>query len=150
MAAPSDTLELTGLLTTPDKFGRLCLCLVEVLEDPGGAINDRSWARLRAAVPPTAAHGVPYDFPLGGAPDDIGIRGVCWATLPPAKSAPARARRGRILALAEDLLGREVVLTVRPKRFSFVSAKGRNFGEAVSGTTIQFVGLEARTPTPRG
>ena len=158
---PSTTLELTGILATTDSYERLHLCLVDDLETPtyeGGRLtSDHSWARLRKAIPIPAsgdAYNVPYDFPLNGAPDDAGIRGECWVTLStPARGARGRAareQRARVLALAAELRGKEVVLTVRPKRYSFISQAAHNHGTGVAGTSLQFVGLEAQVARPRG
>jgi hypothetical protein len=153
MAALADTLELTGILATTDSYERLRLCLVDVLETPtyvGGQIaTDNSWARLRDAVPYSAAHSVPYNFPLNGAPDDAGIRGECWVSLPGGGARAAVAQRARVMALAADLRGKEVVMAVRKKRYSFVSTAAHNYGYEVSGTALQFVGLEARASLPR-
>ena len=152
MAASTDTLELTGILATTDSYERLRLCLVDVLETPtyvgGRLVADSSWARLRDAVPYTTAYNVPYDFPLNGAPDDAGIRGECWVSLPGGRARATVAQRARIVALAAELRGKEVVLTVRPKRYSFVSTAAHNYGDEVAGTSLQFVGLEARTSLP--
>lgn len=160
-SAPEDfvngTLELTGILATTDSYERLRLCLVDVLETPayeGGRLaSDHSWAHLREAVPESKTYNVPYNFPLNGAPDNAGIRGECRVTLPtPAKGAQGRAardQRARVLALAEKLRGKEVVLTVRPKRYSFISQAAHNHGAEVAGTSLQFVGLEPRTSRPR-
>ena len=137
-----DTLELTGILATTDSYERLRLCLIDVLT--GARFSDSSWARLRAAVPPTTQYSVPYDFPLNGAPDDAGIRGECWVTVPGGRGRAARDRRARILALATELRGKEVVLTVLPKRFSFVSQARHNSGETVAGTSLQLCTIEAR------
>ena len=155
-AAP-DTLELTGILATTNSYERLRLCLVDILETPtyeGGRLaSDHSWARLREAVPESKSYNVPYNFPLNGAPDDAGIRGECWVTLPTSARGPrgraTRDQRARILALAKELRGKEVVLTVRPKRYSFVSQAAHNHGAEVAGTILQFVGLEPRTSRPR-
>lgn len=154
MAAPGDTLELTGILAGPDSAGRLRLCLVDVLETPayegGGIVADSSWARLLAAVPKTADYAVPYNLPLNGAPDDAGVRGECWVTLPKGKAAATAARRARLEALAAELRGKEVTITVRPKRYAFASAAAHNYGSEVAGTALLFVGLEARATRPRG
>lgn len=148
------TLELTGILATTDPYERLRLCLVDGLETPtveGGRLaSDHSWARLRDAVPESKNYNVPYTFPQGGAPDDAGIRGECWVTLPtPARGARGRAtreQRGRILALAKELRGQEVVLTVRPKRYSFVSQAAHNQGEEIAGTSLLLCNIEGREP----
>ncbi len=83
MAARPAPLTLTGILASTDSFGRLRLCLVDVLpsQDRPGGRPDGTWARLRAAVPARGGYRVPYDLPLGGAPDDAGIRGECWVTV---------------------------------------------------------------------
>jgi len=52
-------------------------------------------------------------------------------------------QKNRVLNLASELRGKEVVVTVRPKRYSFVSSAAHNFGEEVAGTSLQFVGIEA-------
>lgn len=138
---PAGDLRLTGVLAKSDPSGRLRLCLVDVLESRGGAY-DGSWRRLRAAIPPSAAYAVPYRFDLGGAPDDAGVRGECWITLPRGK-----ARRRRLAEYAAALVGKEVEVTVRPKRYSFVSWARHNHGATVAGTSLQYVGgLEALAP----
>ncbi|GFR88350.1 hypothetical protein ElyMa_002515400 [Elysia marginata] len=155
MASRSSTLELTGILAATDEHQRLRLCLVESLETTpikhtGGALRtpDFSWARLRTAVPNESKNfHAPYTLSLDGLPDNAGIRGECWATLPLAATRETRERRARILALAEELRGKEVVLTVRPKRYSFVSQAPLNRGEHVAGVSLQFVSLEPRTPS---
>ena len=140
----STDLELTGILTKTGPSGRLHLCLVDVLETQRGRY-DGTWRKLRAAIPPSAHHTVPYKFDLGGAPDDAGIRGECWICLPRAK-----ARRKRLIDYAATLRGKEVRLTVRPKRFSFVSWANHNHGQTISGTSLQFVGgLEALPQVPK-
>lgn len=137
MSAPAGNIELTGILAKSDSYERLRLCLVDFLETVGAA--DDSWWRLRTAVPDKKDYKAPYSFSLDGAADDAGIRGECWMTLP--KGA---AERLRILALAAELRGREVRLTVRPKRYSFVSQARHNAGVKVAGTVLNFVGgLEA-------
>ena len=145
----ADTIELTGILATTDSFERLRLCLVDFLETPaqkgGRQVVDSSWARLRAAVPFTTNYNIPYDFPLNGAPDDAGIRGECWVSLPNGRTKTGRLQKARILNLASELRGKEVVLTVRPKRYSFVSSAAHNYGEEIAGTSLQFVGIEAYT-----
>ena len=137
-------LELTGVLASSDSFERLRLCFVDGLA--GAAAADHSWARLRRAVPESEGHTVPYELPLAGEPDDAGIRGECWVTLPTARSRDARARRARLLALAADLRGREVAVTVAPRRYTFVSRSGHNRGATVTGTSLQLVLIEERMP----
>jgi hypothetical protein len=142
-------LELTGILLKSDvKKGRVRLCLVEDrIATAGGAsrvVADNSWSTLTKAVPYTERYSVPYHFPLKGAPDDSGIRGECWVTLPSGRANAAR--RGRILGLAEELQRKEVLIVVRPKRYSFVSAAAANYGALVEGTALHFVGLEAVQP----
>lgn len=153
--AAADTLELTGILAATDAHERLRLCLVDVLEGER-PVPDNTWTRLRKAVPPSygKAYAVPYDLPLGGSPDDAGIRGECWVSLP--RAAPgkrgrlARDHRARILALAAELRGKEVVLTVRPKRYSYISQARHNYGEEVAGTLLQFVTLEPKPARATG
>jgi len=138
-------LELSGILATTDTYERLRLCLVDGLTPVVGSgqlVSDNSWARLRRAVPESDAHQIPYNLPLGGAPDDAGIRGECWVTISGRKSPEKK----RILALAEDLRGKEVILTVLPKRYSFISQAGHNKGEGVSGVSLQFVSLGLKIP----
>jgi hypothetical protein len=140
MSDDAPTVTLTGILATSDAFGRLRLCLVDAL--PSRTVADTSWARLKAAVPDGGVYDVPYSFPLGGAPDDAGIRGECWAAVPGGRGRAARARRARMLALAAELRGKEVVLTVRPKRYSFASRAPHNSGAEVAGTSLQVCTLE--------
>lgn len=139
--APAIT--LTGILASTDSYERLRLCLVDMQESSGKV--DTSWSRLKAAIPETKSgveYDVPYDFPLGGKADDAGIRGECWITVPGGRGPAAKDRRARILQLAKDLLGKEVVIEARPKRYSFVSTAGHNRGEEVAGTSLQLLTLE--------
>jgi hypothetical protein len=133
------SITLTGNLATSDSFGRLRLSFIDVL--PRGGF-DQSWARLTAAIPETGRYAVPYTSPTNGVPDDSGIRGECWIVVP--RDA---ARRRRILALADELRGKDVVVTVRPKRYSFVT----DTGLPRSGTALKLISLEAgdfrSTPT---
>lgn len=135
----SAILELTGILAKTDTYNRLRLCFVDTLE--GESRPDLSWSRLCSAVPDREAeeYNVPYKINPGGRPDDAGIRGECWVTLP-----RARDRQRRILDFAEELRGKEVILTVRPKRYSLVSRAEHNSGTEVAGTALEFVGLEER------
>ena len=125
--------ELTGILATSDSFGRLRLCFVDFLESTQK--RDSSWYLLKKNIPDTEQYSVPYTFPLGGRADDAGIRGECWITLPRVKQ-----RRRSILAFAKTLRGKEVRLTVKPKRFSFDSNAPHNFDAQVAGTSLLFVG----------
>lgn len=142
----SDEITLTGILGTTDSYDRLRLCLVDVLpsrENDRKAGADQSWAVLRRAVPASDDYAVPYDFPLGGAPDDAGIRGECWVTVPGGRGKAAQGRRQRILNLAAELRGKEVTLTVRPKRYSFTSGASHNAGADVAGTSLLLVTIES-------
>lgn len=133
-------LELTGILGASDPQGRLRLCLVDRLETRGEAY-DASWRMLVRAIPqggPGAA-AVPYRLDNGGESDSAGVRGECWITVP-------SARRARVEELARELRGREVLITVRPRRYSFDSRSARNRGARVEGTSLAFVGLEALEP----
>lgn len=145
------SIELTGILVAPDDFGRLRLCLVDVLPSrERDAVADGSWARLKQAVPYSSEYSVPYDLPQGGAPDDAGIRGECWITLPDGRSRESRGRRDRILALAKELRGKEVAVRVRPKRFAFDSGARHNDGAHVAGTALVLETLEALGPPASG
>ena len=137
---PPPDLELSGILATTDSHQRLRLCLVDGLTSQ--LSSDNSWWRLRQAVPWSDTHQIPYNLPLGGAPDAAGIRGECWVTIS-SRKAPEKKR---ILALAADLRGKEVVLTVTPKRYSFISQTGHNEGEVVSGVSLRFANLELKKP----
>lgn len=136
-------ITLTGILTTTDANDRLRLILVDILpsQEKDGR-RDASWARLKEAVPDSGAGSVPYEFVKGGAPDDAGIRGECWVTVPGGRGAAAVGRRRRILELAADLRGKEVVLEVKPRRFAFVSTARHNRGEQVSGVSLHLVTIE--------
>ncbi len=143
MAAQPHTITLTGILASTDSYERLRLCLVDLQESSGQV--DASWSRLKAAIPKAKSgvvYKVPYDLPLGGKPDDAGIRGECWITVPGGRGASAQDRRKRILRLAEELLGKEVSIEASPKRYSFTSTAGHNSGETVAGTSLQLVSLE--------
>ncbi len=124
-------ITLTGILATSDSFGRLRLSFIDVL--PKGGF-DRSWARLTAAIPETGRYTVPYTSPTNGVPDDSGIRGECWIVV-----SRAAARRRRILTLADELRGKDVVVTVRPKRYTFIT----DAGISRSGTALKLISLEA-------
>ena len=126
------TIELTGILATTDSFGRLRLCLIDFSETLNR--RDFTWSRLAARIPASEEYSVPYSLPLEGKPDDIGICGECWVTLPRDSK-----RRARILALATTLRGKEVSMTVRPRRFSFKSSSSHNHGDQAAGTSLQFV-----------
>jgi hypothetical protein len=128
------TLELTGLLGGGDPREKITLILLDQREER----YDDSWRRLKEA---TVGGGgrVPYHLPQGGAPDDAGIRGECWATYPAARGRMAAARREATLSYLETLRGRPVVLTVRPKRYDFVSKDGVRR----TGWSLHFVGVEA-------
>lgn len=135
-AAPH-RLELVGLLATTDAYERLRLVLVDSLED---GTTDYSWNLLRSVL---WGDTTPYRVHEEST-DGAGIKGECWINLPPVPKSgkgreAIRARRARILALAEELRGKEVVLTVQPKRYSY--AEG---GEVKTGTALGFVNLSPR------
>lgn len=125
------TLTLTGLLGKTDSRQRLHLYLVDVLPSrEKSQSNDPSWARLKAAVPRDGRYAVPYSASGEGS----GVRGECWVTTPSRGGAAVQDRRRRILAFAEELRGKEVVLTVRPRRYSCTNT---------AGTQLQLVSIEA-------
>ena len=142
---PNQVLTLTGILATTDSYDRLRLALVDVLpsrERDFRRGTDSSWARLRAAIPESDNYSVPYYFPLNGISDDAGIRGECWITIPGGRGHAAQNRRQRLLALAVELRGKEVVATVIPKRYSFISKENHNYDTPVAGTSLQLRTLE--------
>lgn len=140
----SKPFELTGILATSDTHGRLRLCLVDRLEAREGAL-DNSWKLLTTVAPPVGGYAVPYKLDAGGTPDDAGVRGECWVSLPKSRK---KGERERLAAFVEELKGREVAMTVRPQRYSFVSKAAHNYGAKVTGTSLTFVGgLEALAPT---
>lgn len=137
-----DTIELTGILASTDVNERLRLCLIDYLTPKNGAdiIADNSWYRLRKLIPSfntEDGYNIPYTLPLDGAPDDAGIRGECWITLPGSKKSKSRSvkeHRKRILSLAKDLRGKEVKISMKPKRYSFINS----YGETTAGTSLIF------------
>jgi hypothetical protein len=134
----NSTITLTGIMATTDTHGRLRLCLVDFLpsqESLKNARPDRSWQRLREAIPYSERHSIPYNFPLKGAPDDDGVRGDCWITLP-SRGQGAKRRRQMFLNLAKSLRGKEVEVRVTPKRYTFESQSTHNKGDTVSGTQL--------------
>ena len=135
------SLTLTGVLASTDPNERLRLNFVDRI----GGKHDASWARLQKAVPPGGGR-VPYVFPFKGAPDDAGIRGECWITVPGGRGREAQQRRRRVLALAVELRGREVTATVTAKRYAFVVKAGPNRGKREAGTSLQLKTLELWDP----
>jgi len=133
------TIELTGILSGCDAHGKVRVIL---LDESGDGAFDPSLARLRRAAPPSAGQ-VPYtldparpgDHPLASG----GVLGEFWMSPPRAKYALASLKR-----LVVELQGKEVRVTVAPKRYNFVSTAPHNRGAQIRGTSLQYVGLEAR------
>lgn len=150
----TDFIELTGLLAQSAASGasagsgapankRLTLVLVERLDTPGwGALPDASYRRLFEAAPSRGGRYLtPYRLADGGRPDHDGVRGQCWVTLD-YRGRGAKDKKRRVLALADELWNAEVMVTARPKRYSFVDRRG----EQVAGTLLQLVALERLRP----
>jgi hypothetical protein len=135
--------DLTGLMGQTDPKGRLTLYFVERLAATDRKDTSMEWLRTRA--PKKEDLRVPYRMTDTGQPDADGIRGMCWATLN-YRGARGADRKRRILELADQLRGEEVVLTVQPRFYEFESARGT----VERGTMLQFVGLERLRAAPAG